>query len=205
MIGVVCFQFFSTPKFTYQQYKNITRGPKGHISCTWVHCATFLRNWLGRQFLLTDRPEKYVELVEDVEILLPVKTRWILFGGFRGEVENVSTNQRPGRPSCFSDRHEKHKLGRGHWDLASYQVSWNSMQQIQRRSQKYLGQSETREAILFFGSARKHKLCRGCWDLCFWSCFVEFRSAVLEEKMSQPIRGQGGNLVFPIGPKKKTW
>ena len=36
------------------------------------------------------------------------------------------------------------------------------------------------------------------------SSFVEFRSAVSEEKskMSQPIRGQGGHLVFPIGPKK---
>ena len=33
--------------------------------------------------------------------------------------------------------------------------------------------------------------------------FVEFRSAVSEEKlkMSQPIRGQGGHLVFPIDPK----
>ena len=37
----------------------------------------------------------------------------------------------------------------------------------------------------------------------FLSSFVEFRSAVSEEKskMSQPIRGQGGHLVFPIGPK----
>ena len=34
--------------------------------------------------------------------------------------------------------------------------------------------------------------------------FVEFRSAVSEEKskMSQPIRGQGGHPVFPIGPKE---
>ena len=37
-------------------------------------------------------------------ILLPVKFRWIPFNGFREEVENVSANQRPGRPSCFSDR-----------------------------------------------------------------------------------------------------
>ena len=43
-------------------------------------------------------------MVEDVEILL---------SGFRKAVENVSANQRPGRPSCFSDRPEKHKLGRG--------------------------------------------------------------------------------------------
>ena len=40
------------------------------------------------------------------------------------------------------------------------------------------------------------------WELCF-CMFVEFRSAVSDEKskMSQPIRGQGGHLVFPIGPK----
>ena len=40
-------------------------------------------------------------------------------------------------------------------------------------------------------------------EICFLSSFVEFRSAVSEEKlkMSQPIRGQGGHLVFPIGPK----
>ena len=35
------------------------------------------------------------------------------------------------------------------------------------------------------------------------ACFVEFRSAVSEEKskMSQPIRGQGSHLVFRIGTK----
>ena len=43
-------------------------------------------------------------LVEDVEVLLPVKFRGIPFSGFREEVENVSANQRPGQPSCFSDR-----------------------------------------------------------------------------------------------------
>ena len=98
---------------------------------------------------------KNTNLVEGFEIFLPVKFRWILFSGFRGEVENVSANQRPGRPSLFSDRPEKHKLGRGLWDLASCQV------------------------------------------------FVEFYSALSEEKskMSQPIRGQGGHLVSPIGPK----
>ena len=35
------------------------------------------------------------------------------------------------------------------------------------------------------------------------SSFIEFRSAVSEEKskMSQPIRGHSGHLVFPICPK----
>ena len=79
---------------------------------------------------------KNTNFVEDVEIYLPVKFRWIPFSGFRGEVKNVLANQRPGRPSFFSDRPEKHKLGRGLWDLASCQVSLNSVQQFQRRSRK---------------------------------------------------------------------
>ena len=66
----------------------------------------------GGHFVFLIGP-KNTNLVEGVEILLPVKFLLILFSGFRGEVENVSANQRPGRPSCFSDRPEKHKLGRG--------------------------------------------------------------------------------------------
>ena len=66
----------------------------------------------GGHLVFLIRP-KNTNLVEDVEILLPVKFRWIPFSGFRGEVENVSANQRPGRPSCFSDWPKKHKLSRG--------------------------------------------------------------------------------------------
>ena len=108
----------------------------------------------GGHFVFLIGP-KNTNLVEGVEILLPVKFRWISFSGFRGEVENVLANQRLGRPFCFSDRPEKHKLG------------------------------------------------RGALRSCFLSSFFEFRSSASEEKskMSQPIRGQGGHLVFPIGPK----
>ena len=82
--------------------------------------------------------QKFTNLVEDVEILLPVQFRWILLSGFRGEVENVSANQRPGRPSCFSDPPEKQNYGRGRWDLASCQVILNSVKRFQRRSWKCL-------------------------------------------------------------------
>ena len=44
---------------------------------------------------------KNTNLVELVKIFLLVKFRWISFSGFRGEVKNVSANQRPGRPSFF--------------------------------------------------------------------------------------------------------
>ena len=146
---------------------------------------------------------KNTNLAKDIEILLPVNFRWIPLSGFRGEVENVSDNQRPGRPSCFSDRPEKHKLGRGRWDLASCQVSLNSIQRFQRRNQKCLSQSEARAAILFFRSARKTQTWQRTLRSCFLSSFVEFRSVVSEEKLkkSQLIRGQGGHLVFPISPK----
>ena len=49
---------------------------------------------------------KNINLSEEIETFLPVKFRWIFFSSFRGEFENVSANQRPGRPSCFSDRPE---------------------------------------------------------------------------------------------------
>ena len=148
---------------------------------------------------------KITNLLEDVEFLLPVKFCWIPFSGFR-EVKTVSANQRPVRPSCFPIGPKKHKLGRGRWDLASCQVSLNSVQRFQRRSRKCLSQSETRAAILFFRSARKTQIWYRTLRYCFLSSFVEFRSTVSEKKskMSQPIRGQGGHLVFPIGPKNIT-
>ena len=114
--------------------------------------------------------------------------------------ECVSTNQRPGWPSWFSDQPEKHKLGRDRWDLASCQVSSISVQLFQRRSQKCFSQSEDGAAILFFRSVRKTQTWYRTLRSCFLSSFIEFCSAVSEKsKMYQPIRGRGGHLVFPIG------
>ena len=76
---------------------------------------------------------KNTNLVEHIEILLPVKFRRIPFGGFREEVKSVSANQSSGRPSRFSDQPEKHKLGRRRWGLASCQVSLNSVKKFQRK------------------------------------------------------------------------
>ena len=103
---------------------------------------------------------KNTNLVENVEILLPAKCRGISFCGFRGEVKNVSVNQRPERPCCFSDRPEKHKLRRGRWDIASCQVLLNS---VQRRSRKYLSQSEAGRPSCFSDRPETHKLdCGRC-------------------------------------------
>ena len=98
---------------------------------------------------------KNTNLVEGVEILLPVKFRWRLFSSFRREVNNVSADQRPGRPSCFCDRPSKHRLDRGRLDLASCKALLNSVLRFQRGSWKCLSQSEARTAILFFQSTWK--------------------------------------------------
>ena len=58
----------------------------------------------GSQFSFSYQPKN--EPVKDIEILLFSFHREIPFGSFRGD-ENVSANQRSGRPSCFSDRPEK--------------------------------------------------------------------------------------------------
>ena len=117
--------------------------------------------------------------VEDIEILLPVKFRWIPFSGFREEVENVSAHQRPGRSSCFSDRPTKHKLGRGHWDLASCQISLNSVQRFQRRSRKCISQSEARRPSCFSDQPEKHKLVEFLLTVKFcWILFSGFRGEV---------------------------
>ena len=135
-----------------------TRGPKGHISCTWVQCATFLTDlpWRpslnsvqrfqrrsrkclsqskgGVAILFFRSARKNTNLVEDVEILLPVN-----FVDFRQAISEKSKMSQPirgGWPSCFSDRSQKHKLGRGRWDIASCLVSLNSIQWFQRRSRK---------------------------------------------------------------------
>ena len=113
---------------------------------------------------------------------------------------------RPGRPFLFTDSHEKHELGRGRCDLASCQVSLNSVQRFQRRSRKCLSPSEARAAILFFPIGPKNtNSIEDISDLALiLSSFAEFRLnsgfwGVVENVSA--IRDQGGHLVFPIDPK----
>ena len=73
---------------------------------------------------------KNTNWVEGVESFLTVQLHWISLSGFKGEVENVEANQ-PIEPSRISDK-PQHKLGRGCWDLASWQILLDSFQRFQR-------------------------------------------------------------------------
>ena len=110
---------------------------------------------------------KNSNLVEDVEILLPDKFRWILFSGFRGEVKNVSANQRPGRPSCFPDWPERHNSVEDveillpvtfHWILLSCFRKVENVSANQRPGRPYYCTDRP----------EKHKRGRGRWDLASW-------------------------------------
>ena len=50
------------------------------------------------------------DLVEDIEIFLPAKFRWISFSGFRGEVENVKVNATDDRQRVVAIVHLSLKL-----------------------------------------------------------------------------------------------
>ena len=88
--------------------------------------------------------------------------------------ECVSTNQRPGRPSSFSNQPDS--------DLGYCKVSLNSVLQFRKRIQKCLSQSEAGVAIFLFRSARKTQTWWRTLRSCFLSSFVEFRLAILEKK-----------------------
>ena len=89
----------------------------------------------GRHFVFPIGP-KNTNLVEDIEILLPVKFCSVVS-------EEKSKMSQPirgqGGHFVFSNRVEKHKLGRGCWGLASFKVSLKSVERFQRRSQKCPG------------------------------------------------------------------
>ena len=146
---------------------------------------------------------KNTNLVDDVEIFLPVKFCCRPFSGVRGEVENVSANQESGRPSYFFDRPEKHKLCRGRSYLVSCQVSLKSVRRFQRRSRKCLSQSEARAAILFFPPAQKTQTLLRTFISCFLSSFVEFRS-LIQRCLSQS-EARAVILFFRSTRKTQTW
>ena len=124
--------FSDSPPPPKKNTHKLGRGRWGIASCQVVQRFQWSKNVSSNQkpgrpsWFFPHRPE-ITNLVEDVEILRLVKFRWISFSGFRREVENVWANQRPRRPSCLSDRPEKHKLCRGRIDQSSCQVSLNSV------------------------------------------------------------------------------
>ena len=128
---------------------------------------------------------KNTNLVEDVEILIPVKFRWISFSGFRGEVENVSANQRPGPPSVFQIPPKNTNL------VGDIEVLWSYLefrsavsgevviyQPIRGFGGHFVFPIGKRNAEFVsgrpscFSDQPPPKLSRGCWDVAFCKVFL---------------------------------
>ena len=125
--------------------------------------------------------------------------RWILFSGHRVEVENVSADQRPGRPFLSA---RITQIGRGRWDLASCQVSLNLVQRSRRRSRNVSANQRLGGHLFPPIDPKNTNLLEGVEILrpvkfC-WIPFSGFRGEI--ENASANHR-PGGYLVPPIDPK----
>ena len=113
----------------------------------------------------------------------------------------------PGRICLFTHRPEKHKLGRRRCDLASCQVSLNSVPQFQRRSRNVSANQRPARPSCFSDRPEKHKLSRRCWDLA--SCQVSLNSVQRFQRRSRKClcqsEARAAILFFRSAWKTQTW
>ena len=126
----------------------------------------------GGHLVFPNNP-KNTNLVEDVEILLPIKFCWIPFSGFR-EVKNVSANQRPWGPSCFSNWPKNTNLVEDIEILLPVKFRWFHFSSFRGEVENVLVNQRPGQPSCFSDQPRKHNLCRGHWDLA--SCIVSLNS-----------------------------
>ena len=126
---------------------------------------------------------KQTKLLEDLEILLPVKFRWILFSGFRGEVKNVSTNQRPVQPSWFSHRPKNTNWVEDIEILLPVKFCWILFSGSRGEVENVSANQRPGRPSCFSDRPEKHKLGRGHWDLA--SCQVSLNSVQRFQRRSQ--------------------
>ena len=108
--------------------------PKGHITCTWEQVPPF---W--RSFLFTDSLCQFIHRSVGHDWCKLTRT----YKSFLICDDKITENDR-----CVikifgihcTDRPEKHKLAGGCWDLASCQVSLNSVKRFQKRNWKCLSE-----------------------------------------------------------------
>ena len=123
---------------------------------------------------------KSTNLVEDVEILLPVKFRWILLSGFR-EVEKVSANQRPGPPSWFSVRPKETNLVEDFEILLPAKFFLIPLSGFREEFKNVSANQRPGRPSWFSDRPEKHKFGRRRWDIA--SLLVSLISVQKKSKM----------------------
>ena len=151
---------------------------------------------------------KNTNLVEGVEILLPIKFRRIPFSGFRGEVENVSANQRPGRPFCFSPIGLKNtNVVEGIDSFLPVKFRWIPFRGFFREVENVSANQRPGRPFCFSDRPEKHQLGRGRWDLASYQ--VSLNSIQWFQRRSRKCLGQSearaAVLLFRSARKTQTW
>ena len=95
-------------------------------------------------------------MIEDIEYLLLVKVHQIPFSGSRGIVQNVSANQRSGRPSCFSIRPKNINLVEDIEYLLPVKFRQIPFSGLEKKSK--LSQSIRDRAAILFSARKKHTI-----------------------------------------------
>ena len=139
--------------------------------CRWSSCFFFF-DW---------SENANFNFLDDIEILLPVKICWIPFSGFRGEVENVSANGQ-GSHIVFRIGPKNTYLVEDVWSCSGFRGKVKNVSAKQRPG-----------GHLVFRSTQKTHLVEDV-EILIPVKIVKFQKK--KSKMSQPIRRQGGHIVF---------
>ena len=117
----------------------------------------------------------------------------ILFSGLRGKVENVSANERLGRPPCFPKQPENKRPKGPHI------VHLSTMCHLFNRS--------ARAAIFVYSSLWKTQTRYRMFRSSFLSCFFEFLTVISEKKSKNVSANEkpGRHSIFLSTWKTQTW
>ena len=154
----------------YTKTKNKTRGPKGHISCTWVQCATFLTDQQGGGAIFVYSSAWKTQTWDLASCQVSLNS----FQRFQKEVKNVSANQPPGRPSCFCDRPKNTNLVEDFKILLPVKLHWILFSSFREEVENVSANQRPGWPSCVSDRPEKYKLGREHWDLA--SCQVSLKS-----------------------------
>ena len=127
---------------------------------------------------------KNTDLVEDVEILLPVKFGWIPFSSFR-EVKSVSATRGPGGCLGFPIGPKNTNLIEDVVILLTVKFRWITFSDYRKECENVSVNQRPRRPSWISDRPQKHRLGRGHWRLRSWFLSSFFLNSVQQFQRSQ--------------------
>ena len=149
---------------------------------------------------------KNTSLADGFEILLPVKFRWIPFSCFRGEVKNVSANQRLGGHLVFLIGPKNTNLVKGAEILLPVKFRWIPFSYFREKVENVSANENPGWPSCFSDRPEKHKLGRGLRNLA--SCQISLNSVQRFQRIQKCLsqsEARAAILFFRLVRKTQTW